>query len=212
LEKSQPERDWSTVSDIKSDSEIEIEAAAKPRRELVVELRKVPQEGAEIHAVLSDTGLHLEGEDSFVLLPGARFDGRVDRGDDESLHIVGTLQATVRLECGRCLDAFEHPAGANLDLYFLPDDGTELAEQDVELKERDMVVGSYTGGELDLGETLREHVHLSIPLKRLCRDECEGLCLTCGANRNHKTCACPERADADPRLAGLAHLFKRPSD
>lgn len=193
-------------------TDIETETAGKPKHDLVIELRKVPQDGAEIHAVLTDAGLHLEGEDSFALLPGARFDGRVDRGEDESLHIVGTLQATVRLECGRCLDAFEHPAGANLDLYFLPDDGTELVEQDVELKERDMVVGSYAGTELDLGETLREHIHLSIPLKRLCREDCQGLCTTCGANRNHTTCACPERADADPRLAGLADLFKRRSD
>jgi uncharacterized protein len=193
-------------------TDIETETAGKPKNDLVIELRKVPQDGAEIHAVLTDAGLHLEGEDSFALLPGGRFDGRVDRGEDESLHIVGTLQATVRLECGRCLDAFEHPAGANLDLYFLPDDGTELVEQDVELKERDMVVGSYAGTELDLGETLREHIHLSIPLKRLCREDCQGLCTTCGANRNHTTCDCPERADADPRLAGLADLLKRRSE
>lgn len=183
--------------------------AEKPKKPLVIEVAKVPPEGALIAAPLTVDNLHVQGEDTFALLPGGQFTGRVDVGDDNALHVVGRLDAALRIECGRCLDPFELPVGAPMDLYFLPDDGTELAEQDIELNERDLVVGSYQSGRLDLGEVFREQMYLGLPLKRLCREDCKGLCLSCGTNRNRGSCSCPETKDTDPRLSGLADFLPR---
>ena len=47
-----------------------------------------------------------------------------------------------------------------------------------------MVVAYYDGDRLDLGEMVREQFFLAVPLRRLCREDCRGLCPTCGANRN----------------------------
>jgi uncharacterized protein len=55
---------------------------------------------------------------------------------------------------------------------------------------------------------IREQLHLVIPMKRLCRDDCRGLCPRCGTNRNEKTCGC-SLEDQDPRLASLGKLLGR---
>ena len=45
------------------------------------------------------------------------------------------------------------------------------------------------------------------PLKRLCREDCRGLCPTCGRNRNTDDCACPAPEEpVDPRLEPLRKL------
>jgi DUF177 domain-containing protein len=41
----------------------------------------------------------------------------------------------------------------------------------------------------------------------LCRDDCQGLCPVCGANRNTIDCSCEVRWE-DPRLAVLKALLK----
>jgi uncharacterized protein len=55
---------------------------------------------------------------------------------------------------------------------------------------------------------LREQFTLAVPMKRLCREDCRGLCLKCGANRNREDCGCVLE-DTDVRLAGLGGLLGR---
>jgi uncharacterized protein len=40
----------------------------------------------------------------------------------------------------------------------------------------------------------------------LCRPDCQGMCPTCGINRNDETCACVDD-DIDPRFAALKKLL-----
>ena len=48
--------------------------------------------------------------------------------------------------------------------------------------------------EVDLDPYVHEAVVLGTPMIVLCREECRGLCPTCGVNLNRETCACrPER-------------------
>lgn len=52
------------------------------------------------------------------------------------------------------------------------------------------------GDKLDLGPMVRDAVLLELPLVPLCRDECRGLCLTCGADLNQDDCGCaPDLVD-----------------
>ena len=64
-----------------------------------------------------------------------------------------------------------------------------------------MVVAYYDGDRLDLGEMIREQLFLSVPLKRLCREDCRGLCPTCGVNRNRTPCDCPPDGAVDSRAS-----------
>jgi uncharacterized protein len=44
-------------------------------------------------------------------------------------------------------------------------------------------------------------------MKRLCREDCLGLCLKCGANRNTVTCGCQPSSEEDARLSPLRKLL-----
>jgi uncharacterized protein len=44
---------------------------------------------------------------------------------------------------------------------------------------------------------------LALPSRRLCREECKGLCPVCGADLNAGECAC-EPGGTDPRWSALA--------
>ena len=61
------------------------------------------------------------------------------------------------------------------------------------------------GDQLDLRDAVRELVLLDAPSTPLCRPDCAGLCLTCGANLNEGTCGCTA-APADPRWSALDGL------
>jgi uncharacterized metal-binding protein YceD (DUF177 family) len=97
----------------------------------------------------------------------------------------------------------------DLDLFYLPRlaDRPEEEEEDVQLDDHDVVVGYYEGETLDLGEVVREQLFLALPLKRVCHEDCQGICPTCGRNRNADRCDCPAPEEPlDPRLAPLRKL------
>ena len=54
---------------------------------------------------------------------------------------------------------------------------------------------------LDLAPLARDAIVLELPLAPLCRDDCAGLCPSCGADRNEGACGCV--APRDPRWANL---------
>jgi uncharacterized protein len=180
---------------------------------LKVEIARIPPEGLEIDAPLSAESVHLESEAEFGLEETGRLRCRVDRGDDESVHVRGRLEASLRLHCGRCLDAFSHQVGQELDLFYLPrrdaPSGGEEGEDEVALSDRELVVAFHSGDVLDLGEMVREQLFLALPMKRLCREGCRGLCPTCGMNRNRAACSCAEAEEIDPRLSPLKELLNR---
>ncbi|HEY3120531.1 MAG TPA: DUF177 domain-containing protein [Vicinamibacteria bacterium] len=181
---------------------------------LIVEISKIPPEGLSLDSELTPGEVHVEGEETFELLPGGRLEARAEKGDENSVHVRGHLSARLQLQCGRCLDAFVFPLEQDLDLFYLPQSSAprpeEEEEEEVELADRDMVVAFYRGDRLDVGDMVREQLFLTIPMKRLCREDCGGLCPSCGANRNLTPCECTAE-DLDPRLAPLKDLFGKGS-
>ena len=57
------------------------------------------------------------------------------------------------------------------------------------------------GMKLDIEELTSEDIYLALPGKILCKEDCKGVCMTCGADLNEGTCDC--RKEIDPRWAGL---------
>lgn len=43
--------------------------------------------------------------------------------------------------------------------------------------------------ELDITDDIRQEILLSYPVRYLCREDCQGLCPQCGANRNERSCS-----------------------
>jgi uncharacterized protein len=83
-------------------------------------------------------------------------------------------------ECRRCGGPVHGTVSAEVKERFAPAGGTERDEEAYPL----------TGDELDLAPLARDAVLLGLPLAPLCREDCAGLCPTCGANRNTEPCGC----------------------
>ena len=92
----------------------------------------------------------------------------------EGVLVSGTASVQVRGECVRCLGEVSDQLEVDIqELYVYPG-----VEQDDELASR------LEGDLIDLEPLLRDEVVLDLPFQPLCRDDCLGLCVECGANLN----------------------------
>ena len=172
---------------------------------LVIDLTTIPADGLEVDSGLDGASLHLAAEE-FTLVEGGRLRCRVVGGEGGLVQVTGRVTARLGLSCGRCLDSYDLDVDGPIELVYLPRKSAAAADEDaVGLSEGEMVVAYYEGEQLDLGEMVREQLLLNLSMKRLCREDCRGICAHCGVNRNHATCACPEAESVSP-LAPLGQL------
>jgi uncharacterized protein len=64
---------------------------------------------------------------------------------------------------------------------------------------------------LDLSEAVRQYEMAALPIQPVCREDCAGLCPTCGKDLNQGPCGCSRETD-DSRwgtLAGLAEQLRQ---
>jgi uncharacterized protein len=122
---------------------------------------------------------------------------RTNRG----ILVTGKIQGDIELDCGRCLGRFEHHLSLNIEEEYFPTTDVNTGAGIASPEEP----GSFTIDEhniLDLTEAIRQYAVMALPIKPLCREDCAGLCPTCGANLNQVECGCPP-STADPRWEGL---------
>ncbi len=120
------------------------------------------------------------------------------------VRVRGTLDVEMETECDRCLEPARLPIQADFDLYYEPVNRLERAEE-VEIGTRETEVGFYEGDGLELKDILRERVLLALPMQRICREDCRGICPACGQNRNQRDCGCHPKT-VDERWAALKNL------
>lgn len=118
----------------------------------------------------------------------------------EDMRIRGALRTRVEAECGRCLKPVLLPIEHNFDLTYRPM-ATIAREEELELPEDELDIGFYQGEGIALGDVLAEQVILAVPMKVICREDCRGLCPTCGVDRNAAACSCPAPQPASPFAA-----------
>jgi uncharacterized protein len=127
--------------------------------------------------------------------------------DGEAYRAIGRVTTRLRLECGRCLEPFEIPIDSPFELRYVPEPAATVEGEEREVEEDDLTTSFYREDSINLGELMHEQFVLALPMKPLHDAACKGLCVHCGTNLNHETCACaPERTD--PRLAVLKVLLK----
>jgi len=124
---------------------------------------------------------------------------RTDRG----ILVMGEVETAVRCECSRCLEKFVLPVAFAVEDEFLPSIDINTGFPVARAEEKSLVIDAHHV--LDLGETVRQYAIMEMPMKPLCKEDCMGLCVTCGRNLNRGRCACPP-APMDIRWAKLADL------
>ena len=122
----------------------------------------------------------------------------------DHIRVAGQVSTAVRLDCSRCLMEYESPITSTFTVFY--SQATEgPQDEEVELTEEDLVAATYTGEEIDFTPVIAEQIIMGIPLKPLCREECQGLCSTCGADLNTSPCDC-ERATVSLKFSALRNL------
>jgi len=118
--------------------------------------------------------------------------------------VRGSIKAPLEIDCTRCLT----PVSRELDVVFQIDFvGRELLPESKEthLASNDLDTDLLEGDEIDLTEIAREQILLNLPETTLCREDCKGICPTCGTDLNEGSCQCGED-EIDPRWAALKNL------
>jgi uncharacterized protein len=82
-------------------------------------------------------------------------------------------------------------------------DDDEQAEMAASFELDEVDAEPFDGKTIDLDQIVREQVLLALPVTVLCREDCKGLCTTCGQDLNEKDCGHSEKKEIDVRLAKL---------
>jgi len=126
-----------------------------------------------------------------------------DSGDE--IRIQGAYSVEIAALCDRCLGSARFPLEERFDLFYRP--ASDIAqEEEVELGDGEAEIGFYEGGGLELEDVLREQVMLALPMQRVCREDCRGICPVCGGNRNQAPCNCKTESIDDRWGAALRNL------
>lgn len=170
--------------------------------------KDIDESGVEIDLPVTEAWIAKTMPELDAHLPpeGLRFKGNLAPSGSDFL-LRGHLRGALLMSCGRCLEPAKVVIDTPVTVSFVErepsdDDG----EREVALEDdADFVV--FEGGEIDVGEELREEILLAVPMSPRHEPECAGICSICGGNRDQTPCDCLERAQrAASPFAGLAKL------
>jgi uncharacterized protein len=155
---------------------------------LCFDIRSLESHAVQVDAELAVDDPVWESEGPRPAEP-VRVTGRLSPAGPGRFYFSGRLESTTAGECRRCLTDVTTPVSDEVHLFFA-EEGDETAEDDP-----DVYLIDADARELDLRPAIRESYSLVAPAYALCRDECKGLCPTCGADRNATDCGCPSASD-----------------
>ncbi len=134
--------------------------------------------------------------------------GRIQQAA-EGLLLRASLRYEQSLRCMRCLETVSMPISNDLDLL-IQIGGEEATDEERAPEKQDLGVIFLKRPQLDTRPILIEQIQLGVPMKPLCKDDCAGLCVSCGADLNQGLCACGKVTDS--RWGALAALKQGRSD
>lgn len=132
-----------------------------------IDVRQVPETGLMLSEEFSSKGLDLD-TDLIKFLSPLKVKALVSKSYG-ALKASITISSLISISCGRCLKEIKKDFERKIELNYAVDKSDSI---------------------LDLDEDIREEIILDYPIKPLCRVDCKGLCLKCGANLNEGGCNC----------------------
>jgi uncharacterized protein len=87
--------------------------------------------------------------------------------------VSGRVKAPVFLNCSRCLSRIREEIEISVQEQFLPSDSPELEAEILDWESVSLF--PFSNDVIELNEVIRQNVLASIPIKPLCRQDCQGL-------------------------------------
>jgi uncharacterized protein len=157
---------------------------------LIINVEIIPEEG--LNYIVSEDGMRFnefltDTVDNDFTLRKVDLDCRITKMST-TVFIKGELSAVIDSNCSRCLEDISVPIGGNFAYTLIP--AKAETREDVELTAEELEISHYSGEFIDFTSIICEQILLQIPIKKLCREECKGLCAHCGMNLNNSSCNC----------------------
>lgn len=113
------------------------------------------------------------------------------------------LNAEINLKavfaCDRCNSDFSKEIISNYRMVYM------FGKEPIETEAVNITYLPINADKIILTDDFRDYSILSIPMKKLCMENCKGLCIKCGKNLNEQQCVCSEN-EIDERWSPLLEL------
>lgn len=119
---------------------------------------------------------------------------------EDNILLTGIVRYVYAETCARCLTEFENTSETKFEAIV----GRKREDEEEESDEIKLVMED---GCVNLDETIKQMIYLSMPMKAVCKADCKGICPTCGVNLNVEKCKCEDNI-TDPRFEKLKNLLK----
>jgi uncharacterized protein len=138
---------------------------------------------------------------------GSPFSGKItaeielDKSHHEIVMNVN-VRVNAEFECDRCTASFTRELNPVYKMVYIYGSGDDLDD------DANMKYIHPDADKIDISPEVRDFTLLSVPMKKLCSDECKGLCSNCGTDLNKSECSC-ELDSIDSRWLPLQDLKKK---
>jgi DUF177 domain-containing protein len=112
------------------------------------------------------------------------------------------LSAYADLECDRCTSLYKKEIKSKYRMVYL------FGNIEGEPDSLDVTYLPEDADKIKLSDDFRDYLILAVPMKKLCKEECKGLCARCGKDLNEGDCNC-EKNIVDARWLPLMELKNR---
>jgi uncharacterized protein len=170
---------------------------------LTPKIADIAAEGLSLSGEMTAEELGLSDADAIVKAPLAV---TMDLAKADALiTVTGVVEGMIVRQCVRCLREYDDPLAFSIRAAYAPEakaapkrpkrvdpKKTRLVpvEAGEESEEEPDDQYHYQGDHVELAPMVREHVILAAPMQPLCKEDCAGLCASCGKDLNEGPCHC----------------------
>jgi len=155
---------------------------------LSFDMRAVEAKAVQVDAELSPQDTVWQHGDPVPATP-LRVTGRLSSAGSGKFYWHGKIKGDLVLPCRRCLAAAKANVEDEAHVIFA-EEGSEEAD------DPDVYVLDERATQLDLRPVVREQWLLNVPGFAVCREDCKGICPSCGKDLNEGPCNCPTMTDS----------------
>ncbi len=122
------------------------------------------------------------------------------------IFLKGSAQVSIGLICSRCAASFDFPVHTSFETLYTHQSiynsnhshsdshgssyGIAYSEQVFSSEGKKVELEYVEKDYIELADVLKEQIYLQIPYQPLCKEDCKGICPTCGQDQNLEPCQC----------------------
>ena len=118
---------------------------------------------------------------------------------DDQIILEASSSVMANFVCDRCSTEYDRSVESEYKMVYLLRNVYDKEEA------IDVTYLSPQTDKIDISKDVRDYIILSVPMKKLCKEDCKGLCYKCGIDLNEGDCDCTDE-ETDERWNKLLEL------